>query len=237
MQQCNVILNIKLYIHVPIQLYTASLNTASQTILHHDGHHTLHHCTLNITTCVQKVTTVHFSSSQKCDCLKRADTCTQDPKNLKVCRLFALVFDVKTAVYAKMNSASLTKSKQNTIIEPMYSTYMYMLASHYQASKTPQWLNSLTLFPNLMDPCPIVHAHCNMEGSQGNEGRFYCHIQLQRWFLGQEGKWESQAVTYNVFFQGPHLGFCHFAVLQETESYVYSVGRVSLVPKHGMRLR
>lgn len=88
-----------------------------------------------------------------------------------------------------MNSASLTKSKQNTIIEPMYSTYMYMLASHYQASKTPQWLNSLTLFPNLMDPCPIVHAHCNMEGSQGNEGRFYCHIQLQGWFLGQEGGW------------------------------------------------
>ena len=70
-------------------------------------------------------------------------------------------------------------------------------------SKASQWINSLTLFPNLMDPCPIVHAHCNMEGSQGNEGGFYCHIQLQGWFLGQEGGDCRQLRTYNVLFQGP----------------------------------
>ena len=86
-----------------------------------------------------------------------------------------------------------------------------------------QFLDLLTLLPNLMDPCPIVHAHCNMEGSQGNEGGLHSHIQLQGWFLGQGRGVGVVAVAYNnymVLFQGPHLGFCHFAVLQAAESYM-----------------
>ena len=37
----------------------------------------------------------------------------------------------------------------------------------------------LTQFPDLMDPCPVIHAHCKVEWPQGNEGGLHCYSQAQ----------------------------------------------------------
>lgn len=128
----------------------------------------------------------------------------QEPKSIQRSfaeqQLFALVFDDEESSLGEDEFSQLKKKQTKcyhsahvfhciNVQREQIGTCTCWLHIIKSVSKASQWLNSLTLFPNLMDPCPIVHAHCNMEGSQGNEGRFYCHIQLQGWFLGQEGGW------------------------------------------------
>ena len=45
----------------------------------------------------------------------------------------------------------------------------------------------LTLLPNLMDPCSVVHAHCNMEWPQGNEGGLHGQVEVEGRVLGHGG--------------------------------------------------
>ena len=41
----------------------------------------------------------------------------------------------------------------------------------------------LTMLANLIDPCPVIHTHSDVEGAESNEGGLHCHIQLQQWLL------------------------------------------------------